>query len=76
MSTIVRLVRVNFFAKTKTNRSRQFAAESLENDRLILKIVTFQNLNFISKSKGYLLQTTKLWEKLIAYLTEERIRRS
>ena len=31
----------------------------------ILKIVRFQSLNFTSKSKGYLLQTTKLWEKLI-----------
>ena len=31
----------------------------------ILKIVRFQSLNFTSKPKGYLLQTTKLWEKLI-----------
>ena len=29
------------------------------------KIVRFQSLNFISKPKGYMLQTTKLWEKLI-----------
>ena len=39
-------------------------AESLENDRN-LKTVRFQSLNFTSKPKGYLLQTTKLWEKLI-----------
>ena len=28
-----------------------------------LKIVRFQSLNFTSKPKGYLLQTTKLWEE-------------
>ena len=31
----------------------------------ILQIVRFQSLNFTSKPKGYLLQTTKMWEKLI-----------
>ena len=31
----------------------------------ILKIIRFQRLHFFSKSKGYLLQTTKLWEKQI-----------
>ena len=31
----------------------------------ILKIVRFQRLNFTSKPKRYLLQTTKSWEKLI-----------
>ena len=31
----------------------------------ISKIVRFQSLNFTSKPMGYLLQTTKLWEKLI-----------
>ena len=31
----------------------------------ILKTVRFQSLNFTSKPKGYLLQTTKLWERLI-----------
>ena len=73
MSTIARLVRVNFFAKTKTNIGNLLLSHWKTKE--ILKIVTFQNLNFISKSKGYLLQTTKLWEKLIVYLTEERIRR-
>ena len=51
-------MRVNLFAKTN------ICAESLENDRS-LKTVRFQSLNFSSKPKGYLLQTTKLWEKLI-----------
>ena len=51
-------MRVNLFAKTK------ICAESLKNDRY-LKTVRFQSLNFTSKPKGYLLQTTKLWEKLI-----------
>ena len=37
----------------------------------IFKIVRFQSLIFTSKPKGYLLQTTKLWEKLIV-ITEER----
>ena len=73
MSTIARLVQVNFFAKTKTNIGNLLLSHWKTKE--ILKIVTFQNLNFISKSKGYLLQTTKLWEKLIVYLTEERIRR-
>ena len=31
----------------------------------IFKKVKFQSFNFTSKPKGYLLQTTKLWEKLI-----------
>ena len=62
-STIARLMRVNFFAETKTNivnlpLSRWKKIE-------ILKIVRFQRLHFITKSKGYLLQTTKLWEKQI-----------
>jgi len=56
-------MRVNFFTKTKTNignlpRSRWKTIE-------ILKIVRFQSSNFTSKPKGYLLQTTKLWERLI-----------
>ena len=56
-------MRVNFFAETKTNivnlpLSRWKKIE-------ILKIVRFQRLHFITKSKGYLLQTTKLWEKQI-----------
>ena len=59
----------NFFTKTKTNignlpLSRRKTIE-------ILKEVRFQSLNFTSKPKGYLLQTTKLREKLIV-LTEER----
>ena len=37
----------------------------------IFKKVKFQSFNFTSKPKGYLLQTTKLWEKLIV-ITEER----
>ena len=57
-------MRVNFFAKTKTNivnlpPSRWKTIE-------ILKIVRFQSLNFTSKPKRYLLQTIILWEKLIA----------
>ena len=56
-------MRVNVFAKTKT-KTGNFHAEALENDE-ILKIVRFQRLNFTSEPKGYLLQTTKLWEKLI-----------
>ena len=58
-------MQVNFFAKTKTNIGNLLLShwKTIE----ILKIVTFQNLNFISKSKGYLLQTTKLWEKLIVF---------
>ena len=63
MSTIARLVPVNLFAKTKTNIGNLLLSHGKTIE--ILKIVTFQNLNFISKSKGYLLQTTKLWEKLI-----------
>ena len=60
---MARLMRVNFFAETKPNivnlpLSRWKTIE-------ILKIVRFQRLHFISKSKGYLLQTTKLWEKQI-----------
>ena len=31
----------------------------------VSKIVRFQSLNFTSKPKVYLFQTTKLWEKLI-----------
>ena len=59
------------------NKNKQIGNLLLSHWKMIeiLKIVTFQNLNFISKSKEYLLQTTKLWEKLIVYLTEERIRR-
>ena len=38
----------------------------------ISKIVRFQSLNLTSKPKGYLLLTTKLWEKLIVPVTEER----
>ena len=56
-------MRVNFFAKTKTNIGN--LPLSLWNTIEILKIVRFQSLNFTSKPKGYLLQTTKLWEKLI-----------
>ena len=57
-------MRVSFFAKAKTNvgplpLSRWKTIE-------ILKIVLrFQSLNFTGNPKGYLLQTTKLWEKLI-----------
>ena len=57
-------MRVNFFAKTKTNIGNLPPSrwKTIE----ILKIVRFQSLNFTSKPKGYLLQTIKLWEKLIA----------
>ena len=56
-------MRVNFSAKTKTNIGNLPLRgwKSIE----IFKIVRFQSLNFTSKPKGYLLQTTKLWEKLI-----------
>ena len=62
-SAIVRLMRVNFFAKTKTNIDNLPLSrwKTIE----ISKIVRFQSLNFTSKPVGYLLQTTKLWEKLI-----------
>ena len=46
------------------NKHGQFAMESLENDRN-LKKVRSQSLNFTTKHKGYLLKTTKSWEKLI-----------
>ena len=54
---------VGQFTKTKTNignlpRSRWKTME-------IFKKVRFQSFNFTSKPKEYLLQTTKLWEKLI-----------
>ena len=52
------------------NKHRQFAAESLENDRN-LKNSNISKLKLISKSKGYLLQTIKLWEKLIV-ITEQK----
>ena len=57
-------MRVNFFTKTKTNIGNLSPSrwKTIE----ILKIVRFQSLNFTSKTKGYLLQTIKLWEKLIA----------
>ena len=62
-STTARLMRVNFFTKTKTNmgnlpRSRWKMIEISKKGRS-------QSLNFTSKRKGYLLQTTKFWEKLI-----------
>ena len=68
-STIARLMSVNFFAKTKTNMGNLPLScwKKIE----IFKIVRFQSLIFTSKPKGYLLQTTKLWEKLIV-ITEER----
>ena len=53
---------VNFFAKTKTNVGN--LPLSLWKTIETLKRVRFQSLNFASKPKGYLLQTTKLWEKL------------
>ena len=56
-------MRVNFFTKTKTNIGNlpRSSWKTIE----ILKTVRFQSLNFTSKPKGYLLQTTKLWERLI-----------
>ena len=55
--------RVNFFAKTKSNiRDLPLGRwKTIEN----LKIIWFQSLNFTSKRKGHLLQTTTLWWKLI-----------
>ena len=38
----------------------------------ISKKVRSQSLNFTSKPKGYLLQTTKLWEKLIVLNRRKR----
>ena len=63
-SAIARLMRVNFFAKTKTNIDNLQLSrwKTIEIDS---KIVRFQRLNFSSKPMGCLLQTTKLWEKLI-----------
>ena len=57
-SKIERLMRVNFFTKTKPNIGNLPLSrwKTIE----ILKIVRFQSLNFTSKPKGYLLQTTKL----------------
>ena len=56
-------MRVNFFAKTKTNIGYLplIRWKTIE----IFKIVRFQSLNFTSKPKRYLFQTTKLWKKLI-----------
>ena len=62
-STIARLMGVNFFAKTNTNVGN--LPLSLWKTIETLKRVRFQCLNFTSKPKGYLLQTTKMWEKLI-----------
>ena len=62
-STIARLMRVNSFAKTKTNEGN-FPLRHWKTIEII-KIVRFQSLNFTSKPKRYLQQTTKLWEKLI-----------
>ena len=49
--------------KNKTNRGNLPLSrwKTME----ISEIVRFQSLNFTSKPKGYLLQTPKLWEKLI-----------
>ena len=57
-------MRVNFFAKTKTNMQGNLPLSRWKTIG-ILKIVRFQSLNFTGKPKGCLLQTTKLWEKLI-----------
>ena len=56
-------MQVNFFTKTKTNIGNLPPSrwKTIE----ILKTVRFQSFNFTSKPKGYLLQRTKLWEKLI-----------
>ena len=56
-------MQVNFFAETKTNIVNLSLSRWKKIE--ILKIGRFQRLHFISKSKGYLLQTTKLWEKQI-----------
>ena len=73
-STIARLMGVNFFAKTKTNVGN--LPLSLWKTIETLKRVRFQSLNFTSKPKGYLLQTTKLWEKLIVLKRRRKNRRS
>ena len=67
-------MRVYIFAKTKTNIGniplRHW--KTIE----ISKIVGFQSLNYTSKPKGYLLQTTKLWEKLTVLNRRKKKRRS
>ena len=54
---------VGQFTKTKANICNlpRSSWKTIE----IFKKVRFQSFNFTSKPKGYLLQTTKLWEKLI-----------
>ena len=65
-------MRVNFFAKTKTNILGNLLLSRWKTIE-ILKTVRFQSLNFSSKPKGYQLQTTKSWKKLIVlYRTEEK----
>ena len=64
-------MRVNFFAKTKTKIGNWplIRWKTIE----IFNIVRSQSLNFTSKPKGYLLQTTKLWKKLfVLYRTKEK----
>ena len=58
----------NFFAKTKTNIGHLPLSrwKTIE----ILKEVRFQSLNFTSKPKGYLLQTTN-WGKSRSYLQKK-----
>ena len=52
MSTIARLMGVNFFAKSKTNVGN--LPLSLWKTIETLKKARFQNLNFTSKPKGYI----------------------
>ena len=60
-STIARLMRVNFFAKTKTNIGNLPLSrwKTIE----ILKIVKFQSFNFTSKPKGYPVTNNKIVRK-------------
>ena len=60
---IARLMRVNFLAKTKTNRGKLRLSHSKMIE--IMKVVRFQSLNYTSKLKGYLFQNAKLREELV-----------
>ena len=64
---IARLMRVIFLEKTKTNigKLRLSRWKTIQ----IMKLIRFQSSNFTSPLKGYLFQTTKLWQELVE-LTE------
>ena len=68
-SMIARLMRVNYLAKTKRIRKLRLSRwKTIE----IMKVIRFQSSNLNSKLKGYLLQTTKLWEELVVPPEKEK----